>query len=93
MFAPIYRLKALTLNNMGCMYMKQNKITEAYEYLKQTLDIESSGNYSKNQLAQTSMNLCCVLSKMKKHKSALNFALKSINLFKEEISHLETKSI
>ena len=40
MYAPIYRLKALTLNNMGCTYLKQNKINESYEYLKQTLDIE-----------------------------------------------------
>ncbi len=48
MYAPIYRLKALTLNNIGCTFMKQNKVSEAFEYLKQTLDIESMGNYSKN---------------------------------------------
>jgi hypothetical protein len=34
MYAPIYRLKALTLNNMGCTYMKENKPQEALEYLK-----------------------------------------------------------
>ena len=68
MYAPIYRLKALTLNNMGCTFMKQHKVAEAMEYLKTTLDIEQAGNYSKNQIAQTSLNLCCVLSKLNKHK-------------------------
>ena len=34
MYAPIYRLKALTLNNIGCTFMKQNKVSEAYEYLR-----------------------------------------------------------
>ena len=48
MYAPIYRLKALTLNNIGCTFMKQNKVSESYEYLRQTLEIESMGNYSKN---------------------------------------------
>lgn len=81
MYAPIYRLKALTLNNIGCTFMKQNKVSEAFEYLKQTLDIESMGNYSKNQIAQTSLNLCCVLSKMNKHKQALSHAQKAIELF------------
>lgn len=33
---------------MGCTFMKESKPNEAYEYLKQTLDIEVMGNYSKN---------------------------------------------
>ena len=33
---------------MGCTYMKENKPSEALEYLKQTLEIEITGNYSKN---------------------------------------------
>ncbi|CDW71543.1 tpr domain containing protein [Stylonychia lemnae] len=92
LYSPIYRLKALTLNNMGCTYLKQNKIGEAYEYLKQTLDIEMQGNYSKNQIAQTSLNLCCVLSKLNKHKQALHHALKAVELFKQEISQLEQQN-
>ena len=71
MFAPIYRLKALTLNNMGCTYMKENKPSEALEYLKQTLEIEITGNYSKNQIGQTCLNLSCVLSRLNRHKEAL----------------------
>jgi hypothetical protein len=34
LFSPIYRLKALTLNNMGCTYMKENKVHEALDYLR-----------------------------------------------------------
>ena len=89
MFAPVYRLRALTLNNMGCTYLKQNRVTEAFEHLKQTFEIEQAGNYSKNQIAQTSLNLCCVLSKMKKHKAALEYAMKAILMFQDEITNLE----
>jgi len=32
-YAPVYRLKALTLNNMGCTLMKENRPGEALEYL------------------------------------------------------------
>ena len=92
LFAPIYRLKALTLNNMGCTFLKQNRVSEAYEYLRQTLEIEMQGNYSKNQVAQTSLNLCCVMSKMNKHKEALVHAQRAIRLFQEEIELLEKQS-
>jgi len=89
MYAPVYRLKALTLNNMGCTLMKENRPQEALDYLTQTLEIEIMGNYSRNQAAQTCLNLNFVLSKLGKHKEALEHAIKAIDMFKEEVRNQE----
>lgn len=51
MYAPLYRLKALTLNNIGCTYMKTQNYEEALDLLRQTLELEIQGNYSDIQLA------------------------------------------
>ena len=65
--------------------MKENRPGDALDYLMQTLELEIMGNYSKNQTAQTCLNLTYVLSRLSRNAEALDYVMKAIAMFRDEI--------
>jgi tetratricopeptide (TPR) repeat protein len=62
----IYRLVGITLNNLGCYYKRSQLSKVALKYLKKALHIEASTVKDQTNLAGTHLNICAILSYMKK---------------------------
>ena len=66
-------LRAVTLNNMGCFCKRSGKLDAALEYLQKALRIETKLGGSENP-AGTHLNICAVLSLLRRHEDALRHA-------------------
>lgn len=68
------------LNNIGLVYLKQNKLSEADQNLINALKIRESIN-DKNGIASTLLNLAQLSIKQNQPKTAIERASKSVNLY------------
>lgn len=76
-------LAALTYNNLGCFYKRIGQIDNALEYFSQSLDFENNGANSSEGLANTHLNISCLLSLKKEHEKALRYAVKALMILKK----------
>lgn len=85
------RIRAITFNNYACLFRKTNKLRNALIYLEKALEIEYQclNNSVDDKVEQTlvisnpceiHLNICAILSEMKKHELALHHAMKALIL-------------
>jgi tetratricopeptide (TPR) repeat protein len=67
------QLRAVTFNNMGCYYERRNKPLKSLELLDLALRLELEVKLVEDPSA-THLNLCRVLSRLKRHEPALQHA-------------------
>ncbi|KAL4481627.1 hypothetical protein ABPG74_007716 [Tetrahymena malaccensis] len=93
----INKLLAITYNNLGCYYRKDEKPNVALNYLKKSLMIEVYSVHDSTTIASTHLNICAILSRLNKHDIASEHAKIAIELLdlaknsvikKEEIQSL-----
>lgn len=75
-------VRAVTLNNLACYYRKRGKLRTALEYCRRALGIEAKLQ-QKVKSADTHLNMCTILSELKRHDKAIthaNIALKLLLL-------------
>ncbi len=76
--------KAVTFNNLGVLFRRQNKLHTALQYMRKAAEIESSLQKVK-QPGDVHLNLCVTLSQCGKHKEALKAIKRSIQLLQQEL--------
>ena len=82
----VIKLKAVTLNNLGCLYKRGNDNAKALQYLTQALEYENRLPEESANMAGTHLNLCAIKSHLNNHDDALNHALKAINIIQRNYS-------
>ncbi|OMJ95698.1 hypothetical protein SteCoe_758 [Stentor coeruleus] len=78
-------LWAITNNNFGLYYKKQQKLSVALEYFFKALNVDIKTVYDKTNLAGTHLNLCSVYSLMNHHSKALSHGILAIKLLKKAL--------
>ena len=90
----VIKFKAITLNNLGCLYKRINDNNKALQYLTQALDYEAKLPEEFANMAGTHLNICAIKSHLNDHDEALNHALKAINIIQrndyEQVSFITT---
>ncbi|KAM3147873.1 hypothetical protein pb186bvf_000201 [Paramecium bursaria] len=76
--------KVQTYNHLACYFRKVGKTRTALKYLQQALQIELALNQSQN-LPNTYLNLCAVLSQLDRHEDAIQHIYLSIIMLQHEI--------
>lgn len=76
----VIKLKAVTLNNLGCVYKRGEDNTKALHYLAQALEYEKKLPEEYTNIAGTHLNLCAIKSHLSDHNSALDHALAAVNI-------------
>ncbi|KAL4512779.1 hypothetical protein ABPG72_017464 [Tetrahymena utriculariae] len=76
----INKLLAITYNNLGCYYRKDEKPNVALNYLKKSLMIEVYSVHDGTTIASTHLNICAILSRLNKHDIASEHAKIAIEL-------------
>lgn len=56
------KLRALTLNNLGCYYKRISKPNVSLRYMSAALAEEIKGHQPKSHIASTKLNICAILS-------------------------------
>ena len=75
------KLRAVTLNNLGCFYKRKGKFHAALHHVQKALKIELACDSVDNP-AGTHLNLCAILSQLGRHSAALEHAQCAIELLK-----------
>jgi len=78
------RLRAVTLNNLGCYYKKKGRLRSALKCLGKALKIESRLKDVKNP-ADTHLNICACQSQLGRHSEALEHAQAALILLQDEL--------
>lgn len=77
-------LRAITYNNIGCLYKRQARPQDALAYLQNALALEeSAGNV--RDCASTHLNLCAAYSALDRFKEALSHAEHAIVLLQRQL--------
>jgi tetratricopeptide (TPR) repeat protein len=83
-------LLAVTCNNLGCYYKKVGKFHGALSYLRRALKMEVELNADQVTVAGTHLNLCATLSKLNKHRKAVQHALCALELMSKRITEAQS---
>lgn len=75
---------SLTFNNYACFYKSIGKYRVALSFLQEALLLEKKGKNSQS-VSDIFLNICAVLSKLKRHKEAFHASLNSIVLIQEDL--------
>lgn len=78
------RLRAVTLNNLGCYYKKKGRLRSALKCLGKALKIEAKLRDVKNP-ADTHLNICACQSQLGRHTEALEHAQAALILLQDEL--------
>jgi len=78
----VSHLKAITLNNYGCLYKRIKKPHIALQYLKRAIKLEEQGLVDSCHLAGSHLNLCAIYSELGNHEEALQEGCKALQLIK-----------
>ena len=84
------RLRAVTLNNMGCYFERRNKLLKSLEFLDQALRLELDVELVEDPSA-THLNLCRVLSRLKRHDVAFQHARCAIDILHDHLLKLNAE--
>ena len=74
------KLLAITYNNLGCYYKRTSQPLYALKYLHQALELEAKPPVDYTNLAGTHLNICAIRSLLGKHETALQEALKALDI-------------
>lgn len=78
--------RASKLNNFASYYRRLGKLHSAMTSLKHALDVEKKLKNVRNA-ADTQLNMCAVLSQLRKHQEALGHALDALITLQEGFTH------
>ena len=78
----LWKLQAITYNNLGCFYKKARDQTNAITYLQLALRIELDHPEDYTNVAGTYLNLCAVCSMVGRHKQAMKQAQRALQVLK-----------
>merc|ERR1711988_1843302 len=78
------RIRAVTLNNLGCYYKKKGRLRSALKCLGKALKIEARLKDVKNP-ADTHLNICACQSQLGRHTEALEHAQAALILLQDEL--------
>ena len=78
----LWKLQAITYNNLGCFFKKARDHSNAMTYLQQALRIELDYPEDYTNVAGTYLNLCAVFSMVNRHKQALRQAQRALQVLK-----------
>ena len=81
---PRSKLRAVTLNNIGCYHRKRGQPREALSTLERALRLLESIHDSQHA-GDTHLNICAVLSQTGRHTAALEHAQTALILLQEEL--------
>lgn len=89
------RMKAITFNNLACLFRKTNKLRNALNYLEMALALEYSCLTDSDEdvteclkisnPCEIHLNICAILSQLGKHEQALHHAMKALVLIQDEL--------
>eukprot|EP00753_Platysulcus_tardus_P015025 PLAT4722.1.p1 GENE.PLAT4722.1~~PLAT4722.1.p1 ORF type:complete len:470 (-),score=239.64 PLAT4722.1:126-1472(-) len=82
------KLRAVTLNNLGCYYKSQGKFHAALNALERALKIEQKTEACDNP-AGTHINICVILSQLGRHRLAAQHARAALKLMEYEAEAFE----
>eukprot|EP01052_Picozoa_sp_SAG31_P028235 SAG31_NODE_2709_length_5210_cov_2.333203_2_plen_210_part_00 len=87
-------LKAVTLNNLGCFYKEMKRYHLALEYCKSALDIERKlpVPLDVQSFASTHLNVCSILSNLRRHREALEHAQMALQLVESDGDGLQSNT-
>lgn len=74
------KLRAITLNNLGCFYKRAAQPQKALDYLEAALDLSGTETHDHTNLAGTHLNICAIKSQMGDHQEALMHAQAALHL-------------
>lgn len=77
-------VRAVTYNNMGCCFRKKGRVRTALNYVKKALDIEAKLDNTA-RTADTHLNMCTILSELKRHDEAILHARTALKLLLMEL--------
>lgn len=89
----IYKLQAITYNNLGCFYKTTGKNELALKYLHSALVIEKAPDFDPSNLAGTHLNISAIYSQTGDHNPALTHAITALKLLKGACSDNSIKNI
>ena len=89
----IYKLQAITYNNMGCYYKTTGKNEVALNYLQKALTIEKTADFDASNLAGTHLNICAIYSQANDHTNALSHAITALKLLRNACTTNSMKNI
>lgn len=78
----LWKLQAITYNNLGCFFKKARDQANAMTYLQLALRIELDHPEDYTNVAGTHLNLCAVCSMVGRHKPALRQAQRALQVLK-----------
>jgi tetratricopeptide (TPR) repeat protein len=76
--------RAVTYNNLACFSRQQGRLHASLTFLQRALKIEQRLKHVDNP-ADTHLNLCAVLSQLKRHEEALSHAQSALALLQDEL--------
>eukprot|EP00928_Gymnodinium_smaydae_P017557 TRINITY_DN16711_c0_g2_i1.p1 TRINITY_DN16711_c0_g2~~TRINITY_DN16711_c0_g2_i1.p1 ORF type:complete len:1040 (+),score=204.75 TRINITY_DN16711_c0_g2_i1:116-3121(+) len=82
-------LLAVTCNNLGCYYKNIGKFHGSLSYLRRALKMEVELQADAVALAGTHLNISTVLSKLDKHKKAMQHGLCALELMSKRITETQ----
>jgi len=74
------KLRAITLNNLGCFYKRAAQPQKALEYLEAALDLDETEEADGTNLAGTHLNICAIKSQLGDHQQAYKHAQAALAL-------------
>jgi tetratricopeptide (TPR) repeat protein len=84
------RLRAVTFNNMACYFERRNKFLQSLEFLDKALRLELDVELVEDPSA-THLNLCRVLSRLKRHDVAFQHACCAIDILQDYLVTLNAE--
>ncbi|KAH9597560.1 IQ motif [Trypanosoma melophagium] len=79
------RLRAATLNNLGCMEKRRGQLQKSLQYLRQAVGIEVSLDNTARGSPSTYLNLCTVLNEQQQHDEAVAAAENAVSALEEQL--------
>ena len=77
---PSFKLRAVTLNNLGILYRSTKDYAKALEYLSSALKVARNLTTDTINRAGTHLNICAIKSSLNQHDQALQHALTAIQM-------------
>lgn len=87
------RLRAATLNNLGCMEKRRKRLEESLMYLRQAVELEVSVDTTSRGSPSTYLNLCTVLNELQRHHEAVNAAECAIASLEEQLPRQSARQL
>ena len=79
----LFKLKTVTLNNLGCLYKRLEDYSKALHYLTLALEISKNISSDVSNKAGTHLNISAIKSALNQHEQALHHALLGIKILQQ----------